>query len=89
VAADAALYPATQGDLYRSELHPLRVGDTFTTGEIVAKVTQMDPRGPERASFRFPDDLDDPRWTWVGESRRRGFYDASPPKVGFGVPFDP
>jgi len=89
VAADSALYPASLGDLYRSELHPLRTSDTFTRGGLETTVTQMDAIGPRKALFHFDADLDDPRWTWIGESRTRGFYDALPPKVGFGAPFDP
>jgi hypothetical protein len=89
VANDTALYPAALGDLYRSELNPLRDGDIFLAGGVRATVEDMDVWGPRRARFEFAGDLDDPRWTWVGESRARGFYDASPPKVGFGAPFDP
>jgi len=89
VAADTGLYPASAGDLYRSELHSLAKGDEFRRGGLVATVTEMDPAGPRRARFQFPVDVDDPRWTWLGESRQRGFYEAVPPKIGFGVPFEP
>jgi hypothetical protein len=89
VAADAGLYPASLGDLYRSEANPLTSGQTFTTGGLITTVAEMDPSGPRRALFQFEADLDDPRWTWVGESRSRGFYDAVPPKIGFGAPFEP
>jgi hypothetical protein len=89
VAADSGLYPASLGDLYRSEANPLAAGETFTTGGLVTTVGEMDPSGPKKALFTFESDLDDPRWTWVGESRSRGFYDAAPPKIGFGAPFEP
>jgi hypothetical protein len=89
VGADTGLYAATQGDLYRSEANPLAVGESFAVGGLLATVTEMDPFGPRKALFQFDGDLDDPRWTWVGESRSRGFYDAAPPKVGFGAPFEP
>jgi hypothetical protein len=89
VAMDSAIYPATAGDLYRSELHPLRAGDAFSRGGLVASVKEMDPAGPRRVRFTLEEDLDDPRYVWVGESRSRGFYDALPPKVGFGAPLDP
>ncbi len=89
VSADSSLYPAALGDLYRSELNPLQVSDVYLAGAIRTTVLEMAPFGPRRASFQFAADLDDPRWTWVGESRWHGFYDATPPKVGFGQPFDP
>jgi len=88
-AVDAALYPASVGDLYRSELHPLHAREVFTSGGLTATVREMDPSGPRKVRYTLQEDLDDPRWTWVGESRERGFYDASPPKVGFGTPLDP
>jgi hypothetical protein len=89
VGPDAGLYPASLGDLYRSEAHPLAAEETFLVGDVNATVEEMSAYGPRRVRFQFTDDLDDPRWTWVGESRSRGFYDATPPKIGFGVPFEP
>jgi hypothetical protein len=89
VGADTGLYPASLGDLYRSEAHRLAAGETFSPGGVVATVVEMGAYGPRKARFDFPADIDDPRFVWVGESRVRGFYDATPPKVGFGAPFEP
>ena len=89
LAADSGMYPVSVGDLYRGELRPAMPGDVFTTATFAATVTDVTSNGPRAARFQFSTDLDDPRRMWVGESRTRGFYDAPPPKVGFGEPFDP
>lgn len=89
VGPESGIYPAAWGDLYRSELHPLRQGETFVTDEYYATVGETGRFGPRKVRFQFPSDLDDPRWVWVSESRPLDFQDAKPPKVGFGVPFDP
>ena len=89
VGADTGLYPASYGDLYRSEAHRLATDETFPLGDVTTTVEEMGAYGPKRARFQFTENLDSPRWTWVGESRARGFYDAPPPKVGFGSPFEP
>ncbi len=88
VGAGAGLYPAAYGDLYRSELHPLAVGETFVAGGYFATVTETGPFGPRKARFQFPADIDDPRWVWITENGLSGFIDAEPPKVGFGAPFN-
>jgi len=89
LVAATGLFPASGGDLYRSEVNRIVPGDSFHAGELTARVDEVDPFGPRRVRFHFGADVADPRWTWVGESRERGFYDATPPKVGFGAPFDP
>jgi hypothetical protein len=89
VGADTALYPATLGDLYRGELDPLLEGSIVPGDGFVATVAEATLRGPRRVRFRFDRDLDDPNFVWVGESRGRGFIDATPPKIGFGSPQDP
>jgi hypothetical protein len=89
VSADSAIYPASFGDLYRSESHPIAAGEAFSAEGFDVTVTEMGRLGPRRARFQFNADLDDSRWVWVGESQVRGFYDAKPPRIGFGNPFDP
>jgi hypothetical protein len=89
VGPDSGLYPALQGDLYRSVVHPLWAGDAFKMGGFDATVLEAGASGARKARFRFSTDVDDPSRIWIGESAFGGFYPAPPPKVGFGTPYDP
>lgn len=88
VPADQSLFPAGQGNLFRSAGARLAAGDVFDLPGLRVTVLEVGKEGPRSARFEFDRDLEAAPLAWISE-RFDGFPPATPPKQGFGTPFDP
>ncbi len=88
VPADQSIFPAGQGNLFRSVSEKLAVGDVFDVPGLRVTVLELGKEGPRSVRFQFDRDLEAAPLTWITE-RFDGFPEAVPPKQGFGMPFDP
>lgn len=84
-SSDRGLYPIGDGNLFRAENAPLRVGDEVRNGCVRAKILELGPRGPR--SVRL--ELENPTKTLWVEDDYDGWKEVELPAVGFGAPFDP
>jgi hypothetical protein len=87
VPRDRGLFPNGEGNLFRGEGAPLAAGSVVRVPGMRVTVLEVGDAGPRRARFEFDDPLDAPSRTWVTD-RFDGLYDATPPPLGFGKPFD-
>jgi hypothetical protein len=85
--------PKDQGmfswDLFRERNTAVAAGDVFEVPGLRVTVLEVGPDGPRRARFELDRDLDDPGYAWITESGQGEFPSATPPKEGFGQPYDP
>lgn len=88
VPPDQSVFPAGQGNLFRSEGDRLAVGDVFDVPGLHVTILELGKEGPLRVRFEFDRDLEAAPLRWITE-RFEGFPEAVPPKPGFGAPFDP
>jgi hypothetical protein len=75
-------------NLFRPPGEPLHVGDEFFLAGVHVTVLDANDEGPRRVRYVFDRDLDDMNVQWIAEGVS-GFYDAPPPKIGFGKPLEP
>lgn len=88
VPADQTLFPAGPGNLFRNVSDKLAAGATFDLPGLHVTVLEIGKEGPRSARFQFDRDLESAPLAWITE-RFDGFPEATPPKQGFGMPFDP
>jgi hypothetical protein len=88
VPADQAVFPSGPGSLFRRDARGIAVGDVFDVPGLRATVLELSKDGPRAVRYQFDRDLEAAPLVWITE-RYEGFPDAAPPKLGFGVPFDP
>ena len=85
---DRSLTSTGPGNLFRSHLAPLRVGDEIAVPGMRATVLETGPDGPRRVRYVFDRELEAKEVTWIAEGFA-GFRDATPPPIGLGVPIEP
>ncbi|HEY8077463.1 MAG TPA: hypothetical protein VIF62_25230 [Labilithrix sp.] len=86
VAENRSIYPAGDGNLYRSDDAPLRVGDVQSASGMTATILAVGPNGPTRVSIGL--DEDPSRMLWLRDDTEE-LREAELPEPGFGAPFDP
>lgn len=79
-------FPTGPDDLFRSEDRPLHAGDEVDVPGLHAKVIEGGEHGPGRVHFDFDRKLES--LVWIADGKE-GWRDASPPRLGFGMPLDP
>jgi hypothetical protein len=88
VPPDQSVFPSGPGNLFRNEEVKLAVGDVYEVPGLRATVLELGKDGPRSVRYQFDRDLEAAPLVWITE-RYEGFPEAAPPKIGFGVPFDP
>jgi hypothetical protein len=75
--------------LFRDKAATVQPGEVFETPGLKVTILEVGPQGPRRARFELDRDLDDPGTAWIAETGRGEFPETTPPKAGFGQPYDP
>lgn len=83
-----AMFPPGPGNLFRNVELPMAVGDTFDVPGLHVTVLEIGAEGPRAVRYDFDRELEAASLRWITE-RHDGFPDAPPPKIGFGVTYDP
>jgi hypothetical protein len=86
VPENRSIYPAGDGNLYRSDDAPLRAGDVVNAGGMRATVLEAGANGPRRVRLEL--DEDPARILWLRDDTDQ-LQVAELPDPGFGAPFDP
>ncbi len=86
VAENRSIYPAGDGNLYRSDDDPLRVGDVRAASGMTATILAVGENGPTRVRIEL--DEDPSRLLWLRDDTEE-LREAELPQVGFGAPFNP
>jgi hypothetical protein len=86
VAEDRSVYPAGDGNLYRSEDTPLRTGDIVHAAGMTATILAVGERGPRRVRITLDEDAG--TLFWLNDASEQPKV-AELPAPGFGAPFDP
>ncbi len=81
-----SLFPTGDGNLFRSEDRPLRVGDTIKVPGLRATIIGVSPAGPRDVRIQLDDDPS--AFVWFTDGFE-GWKNAELPQPGFGAPFDP
>jgi hypothetical protein len=77
-----------KGNLFRRDQDPVAAGDAFTVPGMRATILEAAPEGPRAVRFEFDRELESEPLVWITDALR-GFEPATPPRPGFGQPFDP
>ncbi len=85
---DKSLYPAYEGNLFRSPELPLRKGDELDGPGMHIVIEDVGSDGPRQATFTFDQDLDPKDLLFIAETRD-GFEEVELPEIGFGRPLEP
>jgi hypothetical protein len=88
-ATTSGIFPIGDGNLFRSELAPMRAGDEVTTTCLHAKVLEVGEHGPRSVRIDLSPDLAGGDTPVYVEETFEGWKPASLPQIGFGAPFDP
>lgn len=76
-------------DLFRDHGSVVTPGQVFDTPGLRVTILEVGPEGPRRARFELDRNLDDPTAAWITETAQGEFPTATPPRAGFGQPYDP
>jgi hypothetical protein len=84
---DKSVFPTDEGNLFRGEGRPFAVGDVVDVPGMRVTVVDVGEAGPRRVRFEFDEPFESPERVWVTD-RADGLFDATPPAVGYGAPYD-
>jgi hypothetical protein len=79
-------FPTGPDDLFRSEDNALPAGYEVRVPGMHVKILDVGEHGPVRIRFDFDKKLESLVWVADGKD---AFLDATPPRIGFGLPLDP
>jgi hypothetical protein len=88
VPKDKSLFPAGDGNLFRSPELPLHRGDELDVPGMHVVIEEVGTEGPRQATFTFDQELDGSGAIWIAEVHD-GFEEVRLPTVGFAKPLEP